>query len=53
MIIELSENELMTLLQAMYNYREEYRLGGDELETLCKLKKALGATDEECAKEHA
>jgi hypothetical protein len=51
--IELSEDELMTLLQAMYHYREEYRLGGDELDTLCKLKKALGATDEECAKEHA
>ena len=53
MTIELSENDLLTLLQAMYHYREEYRLGGDELETLCKLKKALGATEEECAKETA
>jgi hypothetical protein len=53
LIIDLSKDELMILLQAMYHYREEYRLGGDELETLRKLKKALGATDEECAKEHA
>lgn len=43
----------MILLQAMYHYREEYRLGGDELEVLRKLKMALGATEEECAQETA
>jgi hypothetical protein len=43
----------MILLQAMFHYREEYRLGGDELEVLLELKRALGATEEECAKETA
>ena len=52
-MIDLSTGELMIMLQAMYRYREGYRLGGDELETLRKIKKALGATDEECANETA
>lgn len=50
---QFSKDDLMILLQAMYHYREEYRLGGDELEVLRKLTMALGATEEECAQETA
>lgn len=49
-MIEISENDLQIIKDALYHYREEYRLGGDELELLRRVSVALGAKPEEAEK---
>jgi hypothetical protein len=44
---KISRDEAMILKDALYRYREENRLGGDELSLLRRVSIFLGATEEE------
>lgn len=47
MTFNLSQDDAMILKDVLYHYREENRLGGDELDLLRRVSIFLGLTKEE------
>jgi hypothetical protein len=51
--LELDDNELSILQEALYTLREEHRLEGDQHALLLKVLKARGASEEFLSKVYA